>query len=67
MENTQKRHVRAVVLKRGYNMYSSTVSLGEPFQPESDMMQHDEFIGNVIRHWSESVDNGLEGMKRAEY
>ncbi len=67
MEIVNRKNAKSRVLKGGYNMYTATISLGLPFKPEADSLRLDEFIGKVARHWSESVDDGLEGMKRAEF
>lgn len=55
------------LLKVGYNMYTSTIAWGETFQPESGMMRHNEFVDKVVQHWTETVEDGQQGMKRAEF
>lgn len=54
-------------LKAGFNMFTATMALATPFTPDTGVGTQDDFFGRVARHWSETVDNGLEGTKKADF
>jgi hypothetical protein len=57
MESIKEINNKLRILKVDYNMYTSTYKI----IPEK------KFDIDISQNWSEIIDDGLQGMKRAEF
>lgn len=66
MDASQAKPKKRKTIRVGYNVYTATFSLGSPIISGEVSCSQDGFLGRVSTTWSETVDNGLIGMKKAE-